>query len=182
MELSKNKIIFDDIILTPIGWLHLSADEEAITRIQHCQDQPQVEIKNHDLIELAKTQLHEYFSGKRMEFDLPIKFTGTDFQQKVWRALCQIPYGSHISYKKLAEMIGRDAGSARAVGGANNKNPIMLVVPCHRVCGQDGALVGFAAGLDVKEWLLTWERTQMSNPLRGGWMGEVEGGISTITG
>jgi len=98
------------------------------------------------LIKNASEQLYEYFEGKRREFNLPLKLSGTDFQNKVWKALCEIPYGETRSYKQIAERVENPGGS-RAVGGANNKNPIMIVVPCHRVVGSNGNLVGYASGL-----------------------------------
>lgn len=104
----------------------------------------------------AVTQLDQYFKGKRKEFDLPFKLKGTDFQMKVWAALQTIPYGETCSYGQLAQKIGNTKAS-RAVGGANNKNPIMIIVPCHRVIGADGRMVGFGAGIGVKEYLLNLE-------------------------
>ncbi len=102
------------------------------------------------------SQLKEYFVGKRKKFDIPIKFEGTEFQVKVWEQLCNIPYGETRSYGDIAKNIGNTKAS-RAVGGANNKNPIMIVVPCHRVIGANGKMVGFACGIEVKEYLLSLE-------------------------
>jgi len=107
--------------------------------------------------EIAEMQLNEYFCGKRTHFDLPLLPNGTDFQLKVWDALCRIPYGETRSYRDIAEFIGNPKAS-RAVGGANNKNPIMIIIPCHRVIGSDGSLTGYAGGLDVKEKLLQLEK------------------------
>ncbi|MDR3349935.1 MAG: methylated-DNA--[protein]-cysteine S-methyltransferase [Acidaminococcales bacterium] len=109
------------------------------------------------LIAKAVKQLDEYLSGERKEFDLPIAPTGTQFQQKVWQALRTIDYGSTLSYQALAERIGNPK-ACRAVGGANNKNPILIIVPCHRVIGKDNSLTGFGAGLDVKAKLLALEK------------------------
>ena len=115
------------------------------------------EVKETDLIIEAKTQLLEYFLGKRQVFDLPLVFyKGTKFQKKVWKALLEIPYGETKSYKEIAEIAGSPKG-ARAVGGANNKNPISIVVPCHRVIGADGSLVGYGGGLEKKVFLLELE-------------------------
>lgn len=108
----------------------------------------------------AVQQLEEYFSGKRTEFELPIKFTGTDFQIKVWEGLRTIPYGETRSYGEMAIQIGSPK-AARAVGNANNKNQILILVPCHRVIGADGSLVGFGAGLDVKKYLLELEEKRV---------------------
>ena len=109
--------------------------------------------KETPLIKKAAGQLAEYLTGKRREFDLPIAPEGTEFQKRTWRELCRIPYGQTRTYKQVAENIGCPKGF-RAVGGANNRNPIMIVVPCHRVIGTDGSLTGYGGGLDMKEKLL----------------------------
>lgn len=105
----------------------------------------------------AFKQINEYFEGKRKTFDFLIKAEGTDFQKKVWRALCAIPYGETRTYKEIAQAVGR-AKACRAVGMANNRNPISFAVPCHRVIGADGSLVGYGGGLDLKHTLLQMER------------------------
>lgn len=110
-----------------------------------------------ELSELAASQLTEYFNGKRKAFDLPLEIIGTDFRKKVWTALSEIPYGETRSYKDIAERIGIPK-ACRAVGGANNKNPISIIIPCHRVVGADGSLVGYGGGLDKKVMLLELER------------------------
>lgn len=102
-------------------------------------------------------QFLEYFDGKRMEFDFPYELKGTEFQRKVWNALITISYGETRSYKEIAALIGNEQAS-RAVGMANNKNPILFAVPCHRVVGSDGRLVGYAAGLELKQQLLNMEK------------------------
>lgn len=107
----------------------------------------------------ATRQLNEYFAGDRVEFDLPLAFSGTPFQETVWRALLQIPYGETTTYRELAESIGRPTAS-RAVGLANGRNPIGIVVPCHRVLGSDGSLTGYAAGVECKRRLLELERAR----------------------
>ncbi|MGZ9587166.1 tRNA epoxyqueuosine(34) reductase QueG [Paenibacillus marinisediminis] len=104
----------------------------------------------------AKEQLAAYFAGELREFDLPLDLRGTDFQRKVWQALCAIPYGATCSYKAVAEAIGQPS-AVRAVGGANNRNPLPIIVPCHRVIGASGALVGYGGGLSIKEQLLRLE-------------------------
>lgn len=109
------------------------------------------------LIDESISQLDEYFSGKRKTFDLKIEVKGTDFQKRVWDALQKIPYGETRTYQEIAEEVGSPKGQ-RAVGGANNKNPIMIIIPCHRVIGKNGKLVGFAGGLDVKKSLLELEQ------------------------
>ena len=109
-----------------------------------------------DLTEKAFLQLQEYFRGQRRSFDLPLAPHGTEFQKKVWRELCNIPYSQTRTYKEIAQAIGHP-NAARAVGMANNRNPIPIVIPCHRVVGANGSLVGYAYGLEIKKKLLTLE-------------------------
>ncbi len=109
------------------------------------------------VLEKAIVQLTEYFDGKRKSFDLPINLNGTEFQVKSWKQLAVIPYGETITYKELAARVGNEK-AVRAVGGANNKNKLPIVIPCHRVIGSNGKLIGFAGGLDKKEWLLEHEK------------------------
>lgn len=103
------------------------------------------------------TQLGEYFAGRRKRFELPMALAGTDFQRRVWAELCEIPYGETVSYGELAARLGRPSAS-RAVGLANGKNPISLIVPCHRVVGSTGGLTGYGGGLPRKRFLLDFER------------------------
>ena len=110
------------------------------------------------LINEAYRQLSEYLLGERKRFDLPLNPQGTVFQQQVWKALCDIPYGETRSYKQIAEAIGNPK-AVRAVGMANNRNPLLIVVPCHRVIGANGKLVGYGAGIDKKEFLLKLEKS-----------------------
>lgn len=114
---------------------------------------------NHIIIK-TKTQLNEYFQGARKIFDLPLVLDGTDFQIQAWHQLLQIPYATTISYKMQAERMG-DKNKARAVGMANGCNPISIIIPCHRVIGSNGNLVGFAGGLDKKNYLLKLEKTNL---------------------
>jgi methylated-DNA-[protein]-cysteine S-methyltransferase len=109
----------------------------------------------------TKIQFHEYFSGQRTIFDIPLIMTGTDFQKKVWTALLDIPFGATQSYLQLAQKIG-DIKAVRAVGAANAKNPISIIVPCHRVVGANGSLTGFSGGIETKAMLLSFESTQKS--------------------
>ena len=104
----------------------------------------------------TKRQLDEYFAGRRRKFDLPLDLRGTEFQRRVWAQLCRIPYGETRSYQDIAAALG-NAKASRAVGMANNRNPVVIVVPCHRVVGKGGSLVGYAGGLDRKEFLLKLE-------------------------
>lgn len=110
------------------------------------------------LIKDAFRQLSEYLIGERKEFDLPIRMRGTEFQKRVWRALLDIPYGETRSYKQIAEAIGNPKG-VRAVGMANNRNQLLIVIPCHRVIGTSGSLVGYGEGLEMKEFLLRLEKS-----------------------
>ena len=116
--------------------------------------------KGSEVLDKALKQMNEYFSGKRKKFDLPLYFEGTEFQKSVWNELRKIPYGTTVSYKDIAEGINNEK-AVRAVGNANNKNKIMIIVPCHRVIGKNGKLVGFAGGLDKKEFLLEHEKKFM---------------------
>ena len=113
----------------------------------------------HAVLNQTKLQLEEYFSGRRTQFDLPLAAKGTDFQQSVWQALCKIPYGETWSYQQLADEIGNPK-AVRAVGLANGKNPISVIVPCHRVIGKNGKLTGYAGGVEAKEKLLQLERSK----------------------
>ncbi len=109
------------------------------------------------VLRAATLQLDEYFRGDRTEFDLPLDVEGTDFQQRAWHALCSIPFAQTTSYGEQAERMG-DRRKARAVGAANGRNPISIIVPCHRVVGANGSLTGFAGGIDAKRWLLAHEQ------------------------
>ncbi|MCY7294998.1 methylated-DNA--[protein]-cysteine S-methyltransferase [Alteromonas sp. a30] len=144
---------------TRIGWFHIVATNHAITRIDHFappQDwTPEAEPRI-SVIDDAKQQLLEYFAGERTEFDLPLAPKGTAFQQQVWTALTTIPYGETTSYQDIASQINKPKGS-QAVGQANGKNPISIVIPCHRVIGKNGGLTGYAGGLDRKSKLLALE-------------------------
>ena len=108
------------------------------------------------VLEAARAQLEEYFAGARTTFDLPLRPDGSSFQQQVWARLREIPFGTTISYSELARRVG-DSSAVRAVGGANARNPLPIVVPCHRVIGADGSLTGFGGGIDRKRWLLAHE-------------------------
>ena len=148
---------------TKIGRLGIREDGDNITNIYFGEPNIDLEIKENklviqesDLIKKAYIQLKEYMDGQRNEFDLPLNPKGTEFLMKVWVELTNIPYGETRSYKDIAIAIGNKKAS-RAVGMANNKNPIPIVVPCHRVVGSNKKLVGYAGGLDLKEKLLNIE-------------------------
>ena len=150
---------------SPVGELRLIAGENGLRAILWgAEDAERIASIDDELVEgttpvldEAISQLEEYFAGTRREFDLPLDPAGTAFQQSAWMVLRTIPYGQTISYGQQAEQLG-DPNKARAVGAANGKNPLSIVVPCHRVVGSNGHLTGFAAGIDVKSWLLDHER------------------------
>jgi methylated-DNA-[protein]-cysteine S-methyltransferase len=150
---------------SPVGELRLIAGDNGLRAILWgAEDAERIASIDDELVEgttpvldEAMSQLEEYFAGTRREFDLPLDPAGTEFQQSAWMVLRTIPYGRTISYGQQAERLG-DPNKARAVGAANGKNPLSIVVPCHRVVGSNGDLTGFAAGIDVKSWLLDHER------------------------
>src|ERR1051325_477277 len=139
-----------------VGPLRISADEAGITEVHFSSDQGCGENGDHPFLRECKLQLEKYFSGKLQEFTVPLHPSGTEFQLKVWKALLDIPYGKTISYLDLAVTVG-DKNSNRAVGSANGKNPIAIIIPCHRVIGHNGKLTGYGGGLWRKEWLLEHE-------------------------
>ena len=118
--------------------------------------------KETPLIKKTYSQLKEYFAGKRKSFDIPISANGTEFQIKVWKELQKIPYGKTATYKEIAENIG-NKNASRAVGMANNKNPIAIIIPCHRVIGSNGNLTGYARGINLKKNLLNLEKQTLKN-------------------
>lgn len=138
-----------------LGWIRIRADGEGLTEVEFVaaeDDAPRPSA----LTARARAQLDEYFAGTRRAFDLPLAPRGTDFQRRVWAALATIPYGETRSYAEIAEQL-RCKGGQRAVGAANGRNPIAIVVPCHRVFGSDGRLTGYAGGIGRKQWLLAHE-------------------------
>lgn len=149
---------------SPVGTLKLVAHETALVAVLWENENPKrvrlaelIEQTHHPILLETQKQLTEYFAGKRQQFDLPLDFEGTEFQQKVWQALLTIPFGETRSYRDIAEQIG-NVKAVRAVGAANGKNPISIIAPCHRVVGANGKLVGFAGGLDNKDILLRLEK------------------------
>jgi methylated-DNA-[protein]-cysteine S-methyltransferase len=114
-----------------------------------------------DSFAVVREQLAEYFAGERQQIDVPLKLDGTPFQLRVWQELVRIPFGETISYGQLAQRVGQPTAS-RAVGHANGRNPISIIVPCHRVIGANGKLTGYGGGIDKKQWLLAWERSAMA--------------------
>ena len=152
---------------SPVGALKLVAHDQALVAVMwDNEDHKRVRLAElieniqHPMLLKVKQQLEQYFAGQRQQFNLPLDFQGTDFQQQVWRALLTIPYGETRSYKDIALQIGNEK-AVRAVGAANGRNPISIIAPCHRVIGSGGALVGFAGGLDKKQILLSLEQGQI---------------------
>jgi methylated-DNA-[protein]-cysteine S-methyltransferase len=114
----------------------------------------------HESVNDAMTQLEEYFAGTRRDFELPLDLQGTEFQVAAWNALAEIPYGRIATYGQQAASIGRPK-AVRAIGGANGRNPVAIVLPCHRIVGADGSLTGFGGGIEVKKWLLDHEQSTL---------------------
>jgi methylated-DNA-[protein]-cysteine S-methyltransferase len=148
---------------SPVGKLKLVASSQALVAVLWEKERPnRVKLgamnldPRHPILIEAERQLSEYFTGQRIRFDLPLQLNGTEFQKKVWQALREIPFGKTRSYRDLARAVGLPKAS-RAVGAANGKNPLSIVVPCHRVIGANGALTGFAGGLATKAALLALE-------------------------
>lgn len=156
--MSTTNPFFYSYLTSPIGMVEICAGEYAIDSIYFVENQNH-EAKGNAISKLAKEQLSAYFEGKLTSFDLPLGVQGTEFQQKVWNALSQIPYGETCSYADIAQRL-HNPKAVRAVGAANGKNPISIVVPCHRVIGASGKLTGYAGGLERKSWLLTLEQRQ----------------------
>jgi len=156
---------------TPVGVLTLVASDSGLRAVLWPDDRPErVRLDAIDgdspaarhVLDEATTQLLEYFAGERTEFDVPLDAVGTDFQRQAWKVLSTIPYGRTITYGEQAQSLG-GANKSRAVGAANGRNPISIVVPCHRVVGRDGSLTGFAGGVDTKAWLLQHEQAHSTS-------------------
>lgn len=152
--IDMEKIFFYE---TPVGKLCIGEKNGAIARVTWSQIPSEYILEETELILQCKTQLDAYFLGERQAFDLPLAPEGTTFQQKVWQALTEIPYGETRTYGEIAAVVGNPK-AARAVGMANNRNPIGIIIPCHRVVGANGRLVGYAGGMEKKEWLLQLEK------------------------
>ena len=140
---------------SPVGRLRIEEKDGAICRIDRTEDEPS--LPDTPLLQEAVRQLTAYFEGELTIFSLPVRLEGTPFQRQCWEVLQGIPYGETISYGEQARRIGKPKAT-RAVGGANHRNPLCIVVPCHRVIGADGSLTGYGEGLDMKRWLLAHEQ------------------------
>lgn len=143
---------------SPIGTVEIGSDENNIIELSFVEKATEYDLQaSPQELQRALKQIDEYFQGKRSVFDLNLKAEGTEFQQKVWKSLIDVPYGETACYGDIAVAVGNNKAS-RAVGGANNKNKIAIIIPCHRIVGADGSLTGYAGGLWRKEWLLKHEK------------------------
>jgi methylated-DNA-[protein]-cysteine S-methyltransferase len=159
--------IVETLLSSPVGTLRLVATSHALVGVYFEQHRRAPELfsridpeaaKQHSVLVQATRELTEYFAGSRRRFTVPLAPEGTEFQQAVWMGLREIPYGKIISYAELGHALGRSKAS-RAVGSANARNPLSIVVPCHRVIGASGKLTGYAGGVETKSWLLAHEQT-----------------------
>lgn len=151
-------------IKTPLGTAKIEGDLHGITSISVIDRETEMKSNISPELEEAVRQIEEYFLGKRKEFTFKLNPTGTEFQKKVWDELLKIPFGETISYLDLSKKLG-DPKAIRAVAAANGKNPIWIVIPCHRVVGSKGEMVGYAGGIHRKKWLLNHERTEKQQSL-----------------
>jgi methylated-DNA-[protein]-cysteine S-methyltransferase len=160
MIATMNDTILSTRITSPIGWLRLTSNGVALTRVSIANgddtSEADVSAEADAVLTVAREQLDAYFDMRLTRFDLPLEPRGTDFQLRVWESLRAIPFGETISYAELARRIDSPK-AVRAVGAANGRNPLMIVVPCHRVIGADGSLTGFGGGIERKQWLLDHE-------------------------
>lgn len=161
-------IFASSILPSPVGDLTLVASDRGLVAVLWPDDDParvrlpaMQDRADHPVLVQAAAQLTDYFAGDRQAFDLPLDVRGTAFQQRVWAALLTIPFGQTRSYGAIAQAIGQPTAS-RAVGAANGRNPLSIVAPCHRVIGGNGALTGFAGGMEAKGWLLDFERRTLA--------------------
>ena len=150
---------------SPIGELLLTGDTQSLSGvyIRNQKHSPIIGkhwVRDDNAFSRAAIQLNEYFLGQRLQFDVPMAAGGTEFQKRVWEGLCQIPYGKTCGYGELARELG-NPNASRAVGMANGRNPISIIVPCHRVIGANGALTGYGGGLTAKKWLLDHEASHL---------------------
>ena len=144
------------IIKSPLGFTKITGDEEGISALSILNSEETITDIIPVELEDCVHQLNEYFEGNRTQFDLQLNPEGTDFQKKVWNLLQTIPYGKTMSYLQLSQQLG-DVKAIRAVANANGRNPIWIIIPCHRVIGSNGSLTGYAGGLQRKQWLLEHE-------------------------
>lgn len=163
--MARSSQYFSGSVTAPFGELTVVASDAGVRYVMFPDDAHPKPLANfeiicdpsHKLIATTLKQLQEYFDGVRKSFDIPLDLHGTDFQLTAWKTLGQIPFGQTITYGQQAIAIGRPK-AVRAIGGANGRNPVVILLPCHRVIGADGSLTGFGGGIDVKKWLLAHEQ------------------------
>ena len=151
-------------INTPLGITEIKGDDAGIASIKVLDEPSQITTEIPKELKKAVFQLTEYFKGNLQNFSLKLNPQGTEFQQKVWKELCNIPFGTTISYLQLSKKLG-DIKGIRAVAAANGKNPLWIIIPCHRVIGTNGSLTGYAGGLHRKKWLLDFENPPLQQSL-----------------
>ena len=156
--------MFTDTMNTPVGTLVIQASAQGITKVDFIET-GKSKVHRNEITTRCKQQLQEYFDGKRKSFDLPLDQQGTTFQKSIWNKLTDIPFGQAVSYRDIADMVNNPK-AVRAVGAANGKNPISIIVPCHRVIGTDRTLTGYAGGLQRKAWLLKHEGIAFKSNLK----------------
>lgn len=152
----SSEVFYKGIAKSPLGNLEITASNKGIRKVTFSQSPHSKLYKMNEFVEECKKQLDEYFKGERKHFTIDLDIQGTEFQKLVWMTLMTIPYGETASYLEIAKMVG-DQGAVRAVGMANNKNNIPIIIPCHRIVGSKGDLIGYAGGLWRKEWLIKHE-------------------------
>jgi methylated-DNA-[protein]-cysteine S-methyltransferase len=152
MKPASDKLFMD----SPIGWLSIEGDKDAVWSITFTETEEESSSNTPQVLMNCSDQLRAYFEGSRKTFDVPLRLNGTPFQQQVWALLAKIPFGRTLSYRDIAKLLGNE-GAVRAVGMANSKNPLAIILPCHRVIGTDGQLIGYAGGIWRKKWLLAHE-------------------------
>ncbi|WP_342777396.1 methylated-DNA--[protein]-cysteine S-methyltransferase [Litorilituus lipolyticus] len=155
LSIMESVVMFIDYLESPLGLIECKASEKGLRHVIFCGNDKQA-IKTNHITGLAKQQLAEYFSSKRTQFSIPLDAQGTDFQKAVWQCLVDIPFGEKCTYGDIAKLLNKPKAS-QAVGGANGRNPISIIVPCHRVIGSSGKLTGYAGGMLRKQWLLAHE-------------------------
>jgi methylated-DNA-[protein]-cysteine S-methyltransferase len=167
---TRDVYYFSGVVTAPFGDVTVVASDLGVRYVMFSEDAHPKPLSNidihvdpgHPVVKSTLDQLGEYFNGARTAFDVPLDLHGTDFQVATWKSLSDIPYGKTISYGEQAASIGRPK-AVRAVGGANGRNPIAIVLPCHRVIGANGSLTGFGGGIAVKQWLLQHERSVIAD-------------------
>ena len=154
--------IFKTTVETPIGCIELTTNQYYLLSVEFIANFNQSSVYQPDILKESVSQIHEYFKGLRKEFNLNVQPAGTDFQNKIWEQVKKVPFGKTVSYLEIARQTG-SRNNTRAVGLANGKNPIPIIIPCHRVIGVNGKLTGYAGGFERKRWLLQHEQNYSGN-------------------